>query len=89
MARCYSTPAIDDTDALAVAAERTGGLKHSSVFRVDPVKDFEQILSDFRQSYMLTFRSSGVTRPGWHTLRVEVPAGKYTVHARAGYDGGR
>lgn len=88
MARCFFNPMMADTEALATAAERTGGLKHTSVFHVDPVKDFEQILSDFRQSYVLTFTPSGVDRSGWHALHVDVPSGKYTVHARAGYDGG-
>ena len=88
MARCYQNPLMADVEALATAAERTGGLKHSSIFHVDPVKDFEHILGDFRQSYMLTFTPAGVQRQGWHALRVEVPAGKYVIHARSGYDGG-
>jgi len=68
--------------------ESTGGAKHASLFGVDPVKEFDKILSDFHHSYVLTFTPTGVTPAGWHTLHVEVPKGTYAIAARSGYVGG-
>ena len=45
------------------------------------------MIADFRASYMLWFKPTGVALPGWHDLTVRVTSGKYTVVARKGYFG--
>jgi hypothetical protein len=52
-----------------------------------PVQAFSKIFDDFRRSYVLHYSPERVPRHGWHQLRVEVPARKYTVNARSGYFG--
>jgi len=54
----------------------------------DPAKEFAKILSDFRQSYVLTYTPTGVNSPGWHAIKVDVAGHKYKVLARSGYFGG-
>jgi VWFA-related protein len=78
-----------DARTLETAAGRTGGDVHRGLFgNAGPVQAFSKIFDDFRRSYVLHYSPEGVPREGWHQLRVEVPAGKYTVNARSGYFGG-
>jgi Ca-activated chloride channel family protein len=77
-------------DFLERAADRTGGAMHSSVFRDPTIREFSRILDDFRASYVLRYSASGVGRPGWHAVAVEVPKiPGATVRARSGYFAGR
>ncbi len=75
------------TERLREAAARTGGL----VFENPPdtaLPDlFAQVLSDFRSSYLLSFTPRGVRPDGWHELVVRTKERRYTVRARAGYQG--
>ena len=56
--------------------------------RFDAFRHPYQVLDDFRTSYVITFVPGSVPHPGWHPLKVDVPGKKYTIRARAGYDGG-
>ena len=75
------------TTRLQKATEVSGGEWHRGWVsgRGDPVRAFERVFSEFRQSYVLTYSPDGVPRGGWHTLRVEVPGRRLTVRARGGY----
>jgi hypothetical protein len=76
----------DSLDALREAVFRTGGEVHRLSKALD---DFNQIVADFRASYVLRYTPKGVERPGWHALTVKVTRpGRFTVRARAGYTGG-
>jgi len=45
-----------------------------------------ELISLFRQHYLLRFRPVGVKAGGWHTLKVSVKKGRYEVVARRGYE---
>ena len=73
-------------DALREAVRRTGGETHRLSRAVD---DFNQIVADFRASYVLRYTPKGVDRSGWHTLTVRMRRpGNFTIRARQGYTGG-
>lgn len=87
-ARCFRPKIEAPADFLSSVAQDTGGGKHSGVFGVDPVRTVQEVLADFRQSYVLTFTPSGVPPNGWHALKVQLRDQKdYAVRARAGYGG--
>ena len=78
--------------SLSDAARLTGGSVHNawSVADTSAIAGFfDAILDDFRRSYILHYVPDGVSRGGWHRLRVELPKrGKgYTVRTRPGYWG--
>jgi hypothetical protein len=52
------------------------------------VAAFKRVLDDYRRSYVLYFEPQGVPSAGWHALKVEVPAARYTIRARSGYFSG-
>ena len=74
-------------ERLREASARTGGL----VFEHPPDTAlpalFAQVLADFRTSYLLSFSPRGVRPNGWHDLVVRTKDRRYTVRARAGYQG--
>jgi hypothetical protein len=78
---------------LSDATRLTGGSVHTASSRADVTGIalfFNAILDDFRRSYILHYEPQGVSRPGWHRLRVELPERKgYTVRTRPGYWGAR
>ena len=77
---------LGSLDALREAVRRTGGEVHRLSRALD---DFNQIVADFRASYVLRYTPKGVDRAGWHTLTVHVKrAGNFTIRARQGYTGG-
>lgn len=79
-----------DVDYVGESAARTGGDVHRSRFGDPAVRTFAQVLSDFRQSYVLRFSPQGVKPEGWHTVGVSVPAQPaLTIKARSGYFGAR
>jgi VWFA-related protein len=79
---------IDLRSVLADAVRLTGGTARAAWFAdFVAVQAFEQILDDFRGSYVLHYVPRGVERTGWHRLRVETTASGYTVRARPGYWG--
>jgi hypothetical protein len=73
--------------ALTQAAEATGGeFLNRGLDRDRIERQFGEILSAFRQSYVLSYSPTGVGRKGWHDVRVElVPADRGTARARKGY----
>jgi len=90
---CSPTARIDGPELITQAAERTGGERHtgSTFFRSRSILNaFRRIFDDFRQSYMLRYRPTGVDPAGWHAIEVEVPAvSDATIRARKGYFGDR
>jgi len=68
-------------------ATMTGGQLHERLVGApNPVDEFGRILSDFRASYVLRYRPTGVNDPGWHEIRVQVPSiPRATIRARRGY----
>jgi VWFA-related protein len=70
-------------------AERTGGRFSTSQSSGDFAQSLRDALDELRSRYVVTFRPSGVDRPGWHELKVTVPTRpKAEVRARKGYFGG-
>ena len=67
------------------AAERTGGtFRPAGSGRIA----LEEILEDFRTSYVLRYSPKGVEAAGWHDIDVKVTKpGSYTIRARKGYEG--
>jgi VWFA-related protein len=65
--------------------ETTGGrlLEVQSTDRLTPV--LLQILEEFRQRYVISYTPRGVSRDGWHALRVRVKNRGVSVKARPGY----
>lgn len=79
---------VPAADALEDIARRTGG----QLFLVDidaPITDaFRQAIDEFRRSYVLRYRPTGVEMGGWHEIQVRVTGGEgYEVRARRGYGG--
>jgi VWFA-related protein len=71
--------------AMDEAVTRTGGALHRFSNGVD---DLQQVLDDFRGSYVLHYTPRGVARAGWHDLKVSVSkSGSFDVRARKGYQG--
>ena len=66
------------------AAERTGGtFRPAGSGRIA----LEEILDDFRTSYVLRYSPKGVDAPGWHDIDVKVRRpGSFTIRARKGYE---
>jgi VWFA-related protein len=66
-------------------ASATGG----SHFEVESTRElgrtFVEILAEFRQRYVLSYRPRGVSGEGWHRLDVRVSKRGATVKARTGY----
>jgi VWFA-related protein len=84
------TPAVNPAfDALAAAAERTGGaLYPPGEAPADVVAAFRLALEAFRHGYVLYYSPAGVTRGGRHDIKVRVTRpGTFEVQARQGYGG--
>lgn len=84
------TPAANPAfDALAAAAARTGGaLYPPGDAPADVVAAFKLSLEAFRHGYVLYYTPAGVTRGGWHDIKVRVTRpGTFDVQARQGYGG--
>jgi hypothetical protein len=87
------TPAISflpdgsaSVQALTDTARRSGGAVHRLA---DNVAAFQEVLDDFRSSYVLRYTPHGVARPGWHDITVTLArSGSFTIRARKGYQGG-
>jgi VWFA-related protein len=75
---------------LSDAAGLTGGSVHdarSGAKAVTVGPFFDAIVADFRHSYILHYEPEGVSRAGWHRLRVETMKKGDSVRARPGYWG--
>jgi hypothetical protein len=66
---------------------QTGGLVFDSPPGTALPALFDQVLSDFRTSYLVSFTPRGVRQGGWHELVVTTKGRRYTVRARTGYQG--
>jgi hypothetical protein len=72
--------------ALDQAVRNSGGALHLITAGVN---SFQQILDDFRSSYVLRYTPRGVARTGWHDIKVTLArSGSFTIRARKGYEGG-
>jgi VWFA-related protein len=70
-------------------ARATGGTVRHPRDDESMVGQFKQILDEFRQSYILQYRPTGVSATGWHQISVRLKKpGKYDVRARRGYFAG-
>jgi hypothetical protein len=68
--------------------EVTGGQVHRP-WTLSVPDALEQVLADFRSSYLLQYSPAGVAPGGWHELTVRVPRfPNYKIRARRGYFGG-
>ena len=76
-----------DTGPLRVAVENTGGVWDGMRSIARAPEGVQRALAWFRSAYVLRYRATGVTRAGWHELRIKVPRGGYDVRARRGYFG--
>jgi hypothetical protein len=91
--KCRNPPAgkpIDLERFLSDAAQLTGGSVHTARSSADATGIalfFDAILDDFRRSYILHYVPEGVSRAGWHRLRVEVQGRGLRARARTGYWG--
>lgn len=65
----------EETGGSVLYAERTEELRER----------FEQIVTEFRSRYLLTFTARGVDAPGWHPLDVKLKGKRGKVTARKGY----
>jgi VWFA-related protein len=66
-------------------AAATGG-RYIGAARGTRLRDtFRQILTEFRQRYLLTYVPNQVDRAGWHTIDVRLKSRKGAVTARRGY----
>ena len=73
---------------LTQLAQTTGGDVHTlGLFVEHNAADvFANAFRDYQENYVLRYTPQGVTREGWHTIAVTVPAYPgYAVHARRGY----
>jgi VWFA-related protein len=73
---------------LAALAATTGGAAIALDRDGEVGPTFTRTLDEFRQSYVLHYLLTGVSRTGWHDLTVRVKRGSYDVRARKGYNGG-
>ena len=77
-----------DGQQLKAAAMATGGDLYMGAGISEPTlaNTFEKAFANFRQSYVLRYRPTGVDRPGWHDIAVTVPRDKsLRIRARNGY----
>ena len=66
-------------------AAATGGVLVSALRGADLSARFQGVLDDFRSSYVLHFRPTGVPTGGVHTLDVRVKQSGVEVRARREY----
>ncbi|HEX5110593.1 MAG TPA: hypothetical protein VFV95_19210 [Vicinamibacterales bacterium] len=86
--RNYTHSPIDMSRFFTDATKLTGGSVRATTSSATMTSVFDAILDDFRRSYILHFVPEGVSREGWHRLRVELPERQgYTVRTRPGYWG--
>ncbi len=68
------------------------GLTGGSLLEVESIQDlgrvFLDILEEFRHRYLLTYSPTGVSRDGWHQLKIRVKNHKAKILARSGYFSG-
>jgi VWFA-related protein len=70
---------------LAALAEETGGRVVYATDEAALEKTFLEVLSEFRQRYVLSYTPTGVSDSGWHTTEVRLRGRSGEVRARRGY----
>jgi VWFA-related protein len=70
---------------LAQMTHEAGGRTWSASSNRDLQTLFGRAIRDMRDRYVLSFRPSGVARPGWHALHVTLKQRRANVIARPGY----
>ncbi len=70
---------------LSDLSKMTGG----SLFNIESTRDlgavFLNILEEFRQRYLLTYSPLGVSKGGWHEIKIRVKGRNADIKARPGY----
>jgi len=66
-------------------AEVTGGRTWSATSDRQLRDLFTRALEEMRARYLVTYTPRGVSKPGWHELKVKVKSGGVDVTARPGY----
>jgi len=70
-----------------VVRESGGRLWHGrSIDQLD--EDFDRVLAEVKNRYLLTYSPPDPPRPGWHEIKVKLRRGKGQVRARRGYFAG-
>jgi VWFA-related protein len=76
----------DNADpVLDALADDTGGRLFYADTEVDLAKTFVEVLSEFRQRYVLSYSPAGVAPDGWHTIDVTLRGRRGQIRARPGY----
>jgi len=70
--------------ALDLAAEVSGGRAWSAVSSKDLRELFTRAIAEMRARYLVTYYPQGVSKPGWHPLKIGTK-GRGDITARAGY----
>jgi len=76
----------DDTRFLLEIAEDTGGRVWHAKSLDDLRTSFLAVLDEVRSRYLLRYEPQGVTREGWHEVKVRLKRGKGDVRTRRGYE---
>jgi len=66
-------------------AEAGGGRRWSATSSGDLRELFGKVLNELRSRYLLTYYPKGVTREGWHNVKVSLKRARGDVTARPGY----
>ncbi len=79
---------LPDQTFIRYLAKFTGG----SLFEVETTRTldtiFLNILEEFRQRYLLTYLPKGVSKEGWHEIKVRVKGRNADIKTRPGYQAG-
>jgi VWFA-related protein len=70
---------------LDALAEETGGRVVYATDEAALEKTFLEVLTEFRQRYVLSYTPTGVSDTGWHTTEVKLRGRSGDVRARRGY----
>ena len=76
---------VESDACLDQLADVTGGRTWSATSDRQLRELFTQALEEMRARYLITYTPRGVSKPGWHELKVRVKAGGADVIARPGY----
>jgi VWFA-related protein len=79
----------DSEDVVRRVVRESGGqLWHGrSIERLS--EDFDRVLAEVKNRYLLVYDVPGTPQPGWHEIKVKLRRGKAQVRARRGYFVGR
>lgn len=78
-------PRLFRQEFLPALVEETGGELIVATDSRDLRRAFQDIVSDFRGRYLVTYSPRGVPETGWHPIEVRLTRAKGDVRARRGY----